>query len=110
MSSLRPPSACVEAPERDRHDLPRDAQLAAKALHEARIEGRSFGQELQRDLLLQFQVVCAVDLAHAAAAKEAEDAIPLAEDYADGKAAVTACVGRSGPSEADDSRASEVRA
>ena len=91
-------------------DLAGDAHLAAESLQQARIERRGLGQELQRDLLLQFQVVCSVDLAHAAAAEKAEDAIPLTEDDADGKTAVSANVGRPGVGDVEGSRSSDVRA
>ena len=42
----------------------------------------SRGQELERDRLAELQVVGAVDLAHAAAAEQADDAIAAAEDRA----------------------------
>ena len=45
-------------------------------------------QEFQCDLLLELEVVCAIDLAHAAAAEQAEDAVALADDDAHGKSSV----------------------
>ena len=68
--------------------MPGDAHLAAEPLQQARIEGCRFRQELQRDLLFQFQVMSALDLAHAAVAEESENAIAFSKDDADRKAAV----------------------
>ncbi len=45
-------------------------------------------QELQRDRLSELQVVCAVDLAHAAAADAFDDAVAAAEKSARREAAM----------------------
>jgi hypothetical protein len=60
--------------------------FATESFHQTWIECRCFRQELQCDLLFEFQVVRAIDLAHATAAEQTEDAIPLAEDDADREA------------------------
>ena len=39
------------------------------------------GQELERDRLAELQVVGAIDLAHAAAAEPADDAVAAAEEW-----------------------------
>ena len=57
----------------------RHADFAVEALQQALIARRLFGQELQGDGLSQRQVGGAIDLAHAAAAQQADDAVAPAE-------------------------------
>ncbi len=49
-------------------NAPRDANFVTKAL-EGFLVGGGLGQEFERDLLSQTQVIGAVDLAHSATAK-----------------------------------------
>ena len=63
------------------------ADLGVEAVDPGRLRGELRRQELQRDRLPELQVVGAVDLAHAAAADEADDAVALAEDRAGREAA-----------------------
>ncbi len=53
--------------------------LGVEALEAARRPRRASGQELERDRLAELQVVGAVDLAHAAAAEQPDDAVALGE-------------------------------
>ena len=65
-----------------------DADLAVEALEQARIARRLLGQELERDGLAEREVGGAIDLAHAAAAQQADDAIAAAEQRAGNEAAL----------------------
>ena len=60
--------------------LARDAQLAVE-LREARgVGGDAVGEELERDRLPEREIVGAVDLAHAAAAEERDQAVARGDD------------------------------
>jgi hypothetical protein len=50
-------------------NLPGVAYFATKTVHGGRVASDFFGQKLQRDRLTQFQVIRAIDLAHAAASE-----------------------------------------
>ncbi len=63
-------------------DLPRHAHLAVEALEAPGVALERARQELEGHGMLELQVVGAVDLAHPAAAEEADDAVALAEDGA----------------------------
>ena len=65
----------VNAAEVRMRQLARDADLVVKACHRARTRSGGFGQELERNLLVQLQVGRAIDLAHAALPEERDDAI-----------------------------------
>ena len=78
-------------------DLARRAHFVVK-LREARgIAGDRVGQELQRDRLPEPEIVGAIDLAHAAFAEQADDAIAAVEHRARRKAAVADRVRRAEP-------------
>ena len=63
-------------------DRARDAHLVVE-LRQARGVGVSVvGQELQRDRLFELEVVGAIDLAHAAAAEQRDDAVAAGEQRA----------------------------
>ena len=47
-----------------------------------------FGQELERDRLVEREIVGAVDLAHAALAEHRDDAVPSAEQFAGSESAL----------------------
>ena len=64
---------------RVRH-LPRGAHLVVELREPRRIVRERRRQELQRDRLAEPQVVGAIDLAHAAAPEQADDAIAAVED------------------------------
>jgi len=61
-------------------DLPRDADLLAKAGQVAGVSRDALGQELQRDRMIQLEVIGAVNLAHAAAPQQTND--PIARSQA----------------------------
>ena len=65
--------------------LARDAHLVVELGEPLRILGDGRRQELQRDALSEAQILGAVDLAHAAAADQAEDAVALGEQRARGE-------------------------
>ncbi len=62
--------------------LARDAHLVVELRQPLRILGDGRRQELQRDVLAEAQILGAVDLAHAAAADQAEDAVALGQQRA----------------------------
>ena len=68
-------------------DLARHAHLAVESLQQPLVLGGFFGQEFQRHRLAQHQVGGAIDFAHAAAAQQADDAIPPAQQRAGDEAA-----------------------
>jgi hypothetical protein len=55
--------------------LPRQAHLLVETRECRRVLRERGGQKLERDRLLEFQVVGAVDLAHAPAAQQPDDAV-----------------------------------
>ena len=61
-------------------DPSRDPELFVEQREPMRIRRELFGKELERDLLLQCEVLHAVDLAHAALADHADHAIATGED------------------------------
>ena len=63
----------------------------------ARVAAERFGQELERDRLAEPQIVGAVDLAHAAAAEQADDAIPAVRGFPGREPAVVDRCRRSEP-------------
>ena len=65
---------------------PRDANLAVKALEEARVAGGLLGEEFESDGLAEGEVGGAVDFAHAAASEESDDAIAAAQQGAGNEA------------------------
>jgi len=80
----------VEAADVLVRHLARDAQLVVELREPRRIGGGALGQELQRDRLIEREVVGAVDLAHAAAPQQADDAEAAGEHHARGKSAALA--------------------
>ena len=75
----------VDAADVRMRELPRDADFGEEALAADRIARQRARQELQRDRLSELEVVGAVDLAHAAAAEQADDAVAVGEDDAGGE-------------------------
>ena len=71
----------VDATHVGMRDAPRDAHLIAKAF-EGPLVGCGLGQELERDLLAQAQIVGAIDFAHAAATEKRDHAIPPCDQHA----------------------------
>ena len=66
-------------------DLPRDAQLVVK-LRQPLVVGRdAVRQELQRDRLIECEVLGAVHLAHAAAAEQGDETVAAGDDRAWGE-------------------------
>ena len=64
--------------------LARDAHFVMELGEPLRVFGDGRRQELQRDVLPEPQILGAVDLAHAAAADQAEDAVALGQQRAGG--------------------------
>ena len=56
-----------------------DAHFVVEPREPAGVGGERFGQELERHRLAERQIVGAIDLAHAAAAEQADDAIAAGE-------------------------------
>jgi hypothetical protein len=66
----------VHAADVRMRELPRDADFGEEALTAYRVRRQRRRQEFQRDGLAELQIVGAIDLAHPAAAEQADDAIP----------------------------------
>jgi hypothetical protein len=62
--------------------LARDAQLGVELREPIGIGADACGQKLQRDRLIERQVVGAIDLAHAAAPKKRDEPVPARDDRA----------------------------
>src|SRR4029077_13405355 len=58
-------------------DLAGKTHFGVKALQSIFVAGKRYRQELERNGLAEFQIICAVNLAHAAFANERDDAIAL---------------------------------
>ena len=63
-------------------DLARDAHFAVESLEQPLIARGFLRQKLEGDRLTQHEVRGAIDLAHAAAAEESEDAIAAGQECA----------------------------
>src|SRR5689334_4341448 len=61
-------------------DLARNTHFAVKALQKLRMAGSGLRQKLQCDGLVEFEVVSAIHLAHAAFAGHAKHSIPFGQD------------------------------
>jgi len=66
-------------------NLARKADFGVKAFDAIDILRKRSGNKFQRDNLTELEIVCFVDHAHAAAAKQAEDAIAISENGTGGK-------------------------
>ena len=77
----------VDAADVRVRDLPREAHLRVEPREERLVARDALRKELQRDGLPELEVVGAVDLAHAALAEKAHDAVALAEHGAGRKRA-----------------------
>ncbi|HEV2764706.1 MAG TPA: hypothetical protein VGV38_17130, partial [Pyrinomonadaceae bacterium] len=86
----------VDAADVSVRHLPREAHLLVEARERRAVARDALGQELQRDRLLELQVVRAVDLAHAAATQEADDAVAPGEHRPRDEARVVNRGGRGG--------------
>ena len=69
-------------------NLARHAHLAMKARERGGVTQQMIGEKLERDWLREFQIVGAIDFAHAALAEQAHDAITLRQNRARHKARV----------------------
>jgi hypothetical protein len=78
----------VHAAHRGVGDLARHPDFVVEPLAAIVVRLQGLGQELQRHLLPELQVVGAVDLAHAAAPHEGDHPVALGEDHAGVEAAV----------------------
>ena len=78
----------VDAADVRVRDLARHAHLGVQLRQPRRVDVDRLGEELQRDLLADLQVVGAIDLAHAAFAKASDDAVAVVEEGAGLEAAV----------------------
>ena len=67
--------------------LARDAQLVVELRERRVVDGGAFRQELQRDRLIEREVVGAIHLAHAAAAEQRHEAVAAGDDGAGRKTA-----------------------
>ena len=61
-------------------DLPRDPQLVVELREPRRVAARGVREELQRDRLVEREVVRAVDLTHPAAADQRDNTVPAGDD------------------------------
>ena len=68
-------------------DRARVAHLGEEALARVRVALDGGRQELEGDRLADFQVVCPVDLTHAAAPRKRDDAVAVGEEGAGREAA-----------------------
>ena len=73
--------------------LARDADLVAKAFERLLVVRDGFRQELERDRLVEDEVVGAVDLAHPAFAEHGDDAVAAAEQFARSEPSLRASAG-----------------
>ncbi len=89
----------VDAADVGVRNLPGDADLGVKAIEAILVRGQMPRQELERHGLTELQIVRAVDLAHAAAAEQADDPVALGEDRAGREAARLDRVGRREPAD-----------
>src|SRR5690242_16912904 len=70
----------VDAADIWMRDLPAQTHVIVKATEEDRIARQASGEKLQSDRLIELGVVGAIDLAHAAAAENAGDAVTTGDD------------------------------
>ena len=78
----------VHATDVSMRDLARDAHFAMKASQRGAVAQQVIGQKFKCDRLAEFQIVGAIDLAHAAFAEQPDDAIAVAENCARNKSRV----------------------
>ena len=89
----------VDAADVRVRDLPGDADLGVEAIEAILVLGQMPRQELERHGLTELQIVGAIDLAHAAAAEQADDPVALGEDRAGRETAGLDRVGRREPAD-----------
>ena len=65
----------VRAADVRMRDLPRDPDLLAEAREIGRVPRHALGKELERDRVIQLEVVRSIDLSHSAAPEQSDDAI-----------------------------------
>ena len=80
--------------------LPRHPHFGVELRQPCRIAIDRFREELQRDRLPEFEIVCAVDLTHPTFAEASDDAVAVVEDGAGFEAAVIDVRGGARPSAA----------
>ena len=76
--------------------LTRNADLAMKASQCPAISQETIGKKLERDRLAQFEIVGAIDFAHAAFAQQANDPITLGQNCARHEARIVDGIERGG--------------
>jgi hypothetical protein len=62
--------------------VPSDAHFGEEAFPAHRIGRQRTREEFQCDRLAQLQIICAIDLAHSAAAEQPDDAVAVHENRA----------------------------
>ena len=72
----------VDAADVRMRDLATETHFIVQSAEEDRVAREAGGKELQRDRLVELRVVGAIDLAHAAGAEEAGDAVAAGDDRA----------------------------
>ena len=69
-------------------NLARNAHFAVEPVERYFVVRYGFGQKLQRYRLAQFEIIGAIDLAHAALSEDADDAVTLGQQHARRKPAL----------------------
>ena len=69
-------------------NLARNAHFAVEPVERYFVVRYGFGQKLQRYRLAQFEIIGAIDLAHAALSEDADDAVTLGQKHARRKPAL----------------------
>jgi len=72
----------VDAADVRMRDLPPEADFVVEEIELGCVLRQRGGEELERDLLAEFQIVRAVNLAHPAGSEDADDAIAAVDDRA----------------------------
>jgi hypothetical protein len=91
-------------------NLTRRPYFPVKARERRAIGRKCFGQKLQSDGLAQFEIICAIDFAHAAASQETDDAIASGERSAGREPRVVNRIKRGGGTRGIDIRFAPRRA
>src|SRR6202040_2164732 len=74
-------------------NLPRDAHFGMEAGQRAGVPGQGGGQEFNGHDLAEFEILGAIDFAHAAAAGERDEAVAAHDDLAGSEAAAADGIG-----------------
>ena len=95
----------VNAADVGMRDLARDADFIVEARQRGWIARGHFGQELERDLLAQREIVRAIHFAHAAAAEQRDDAVAIGQQRTGQEAAFVQRTGRRREGDCEGGRA-----